>query len=299
VCDACACAKAHQLPYQLSSSTSSAPLQFIFSDVWGHAIESFGRKRYYVSFIDDYSKLTWIYLFHHKSEVYKYFLEFQALIECMFNRKIIVVQSDWGGEYEHFNSLFHKIDIAHQVSCTHTHQQNRTAECKHRHIVEMGLALLAHAPMPLKYWDEVFLAAVYLINHTPTKLLSYDTPLHRLLGATPDYSSFHVFGCACWPNLRPYNSHKLELRSTRCVFLEYSKIHKEFKCLDISKGHIYISRDVIFDASVFPFATLHPNAGVKYAFDIFLTSPENDEDSNLTNVHTMTMLPVEFSVQIP
>jgi hypothetical protein len=76
VCDACACAKAHQLPYHLSSSTSSAPLQLIHSNVWGHAIESFGRKKYYVSFIDDYSKFTWIYLLCHKSEVSKYFLEF-------------------------------------------------------------------------------------------------------------------------------------------------------------------------------------------------------------------------------
>jgi hypothetical protein len=61
----------------------------------------------------------------------------------------------------------------------------------------MALAILAHAFMPLKYWDKAFLAATFLINHTPTKLLSYDTPLHKLLGATPDYSSFCVFGCAC------------------------------------------------------------------------------------------------------
>jgi hypothetical protein len=63
--------------------------------------------------------------------------------------------------------------------------------------MEMGLALLAHASMPLKYWDEVFLVATYLINRTPTKLLSYSTPLEKLLGATLDYSSFRVFGCAC------------------------------------------------------------------------------------------------------
>jgi hypothetical protein len=87
VCDTCACAKAHQLPYQLSSNTSSAPLQLIFSDVWGHAIESFGRKRYYVSFIDDYSKFTWIYLLRHKSEVYKYFLSFRPLLStCLIAR---------------------------------------------------------------------------------------------------------------------------------------------------------------------------------------------------------------------
>jgi hypothetical protein len=58
VCDACACAKDHQLPYQVSLSRSSVPLELIFSDVWGPAIESFGRKSYYVTFIDDYSKFT-------------------------------------------------------------------------------------------------------------------------------------------------------------------------------------------------------------------------------------------------
>jgi hypothetical protein len=169
------------------------------------------------------------------------FFEFQALIESLFNRKIISIQSNWDGEYEHLNSLFRKVSIAHQVSCPHPHQQNRAAERKHHHIVEMDLALLAHASMPLKYWDEAFLAAAYLINRTPTKLLSHDTPLHHLLGATPDYSSFCVFGCACWPNLRPYNSHKLELRSTCCVFLGYSNMHKGFKCFDVSIGCVYIS----------------------------------------------------------
>jgi hypothetical protein len=195
----------------------------------------------------------------------------------------------------HFH-LFRKVGITHQVSCPHTHQQNGAAERKHHHIVEMGLVLLAHASMPLKYWDEAFLVAVYLINHTPTKLLSYDTPLHRLLGATPDYSSFRVFGCACWPNLRPYNSYKLELRSTHCVFLGYSNMHKGFKCLDISKGHVYVSRDVIFDEFVFPFATLHPTVGARYTSDVLLASPGNNEDANLTNVRTMNMFLVEFPV---
>jgi hypothetical protein len=48
----------------------------------------------------------------------------------------------------------------------------------------MGLVLLAYASMPLKYWDEVFFSVTYLINRTSTKLLAYDTPLHKLLGAT-------------------------------------------------------------------------------------------------------------------
>jgi histone deacetylase 1/2 len=99
------------------------------------------------------------------------------------------------------------------VSCPHAHQQNGAAERKDRHIIEVGLSLLANASMPLKYWDEAFLAATYLINRTPTKLLQYSTPLETLFHDKPDYSSLRVFGCACWANLRPYNSRKLQFRS--------------------------------------------------------------------------------------
>jgi hypothetical protein len=58
VCDACACANTHQLPYSVSSSRSSIPLELIFSDVWVPTIDSFGHKKYYVSFIDDYNRFT-------------------------------------------------------------------------------------------------------------------------------------------------------------------------------------------------------------------------------------------------
>jgi hypothetical protein len=44
VCDACTYAKAHQLPYSMSSSSSFAPLELVYSDVWGLAIDSFGQK---------------------------------------------------------------------------------------------------------------------------------------------------------------------------------------------------------------------------------------------------------------
>ena len=76
VCDACQQAKAHQLPYPISTSESSAPLDLVFSDVWGPALESVGRKQYYVSFIDDYSKFTRIYLIKFKSEVFQKFQDF-------------------------------------------------------------------------------------------------------------------------------------------------------------------------------------------------------------------------------
>ena len=121
ICDSCQCAKSHQLPYPISTSVSTKPLQLIFSDVWGPAPSSVGRHTYYVSFIDDYSKFTWIYLLKKRSDVFQVFKNFQALVERKFDSKIIAVQSDWGGEYEKLNSFFQSIGISHHVSCPHAH----------------------------------------------------------------------------------------------------------------------------------------------------------------------------------
>ena len=151
ICDACQQAKSHQLPYPISTSVSTAPLQLVFSDVWGPAPTSVGRFSYYVSLIDDYSKFTWIYLLKKRSDVFQVFLNFQNLVERQLDSKILAMQTDLGGEYEKINSFFQKIGISHHVSCPHAHQQNGSAERKHRHVVEVGLSLLANASMPLKF----------------------------------------------------------------------------------------------------------------------------------------------------
>lgn len=198
-----------------------------------------------------------------KSDVFEAFKQFQVLVERKFSTKILTLQSDWGGEYEKLNSFFCQIGIEHHVSCPHAHQKNGFAERKHHHIVEVGLALLANASMSLKFWDEAFLTATYLINMLPSKVIDNDTPIERLFKQSPDYSSLHIFGCACWPNLRPYNQRKLPFCSTQYVFLGYSPMHKGVKCLDIKSGHVYISRDVVFNENMFSFANLNPNAGAQ------------------------------------
>jgi hypothetical protein len=94
VCNACQQAKSHQLPFPKFVSVSTTPLELVFSDVWGPAPCSIGRKSYYVSFIDDYSKFTWIYLLKHKSEVFVKFHLFKQHVERLLNRKIVVVQTN-------------------------------------------------------------------------------------------------------------------------------------------------------------------------------------------------------------
>jgi hypothetical protein len=198
VCNVCQLSKSYQLPFSSSIHRSSAPLELVFSDVWGPAPQSVGGFKYYISFIDDFSKFSWIYLVHDPTEAARIFLQFQTHIERILDTKIKCVQFDWGGEYQKIHSkIFRSLGISHHVSCPHTHQQNGSAERKHRYIVETGLALLAHSHVPIKFWDEAFLTVIYLINRLPTQLIDNKCPLERLLNTSLNYSLLRVFGCAC------------------------------------------------------------------------------------------------------
>jgi hypothetical protein len=44
-----------------------------------------------------------------------------------------------------------------------------------------------------KYWDEAFIATIYLINRLHTKLLDFSTPLEVLEKIKPDYGSMRIF----------------------------------------------------------------------------------------------------------
>ena len=86
----------------------------------------------------------------------------------------------------------------------------------------MGLTLLAHADMSLKYWFKAFSTAVLLNNHLPTIILHFLSPFEKLFHKKPNYNFLKVFGCACFPYLKNYSIHKLDFHYSKCVFIGYS-----------------------------------------------------------------------------
>jgi len=179
-------------------------------------------------------------------------------VELQFNKRIKALQTEWGGEFRSFTNFLSTHGISHRQTCPHTSHQNGSIERKQRQIVETGLCLLSHASLPLKFWDHAFITAVYLINRLPTAALNFQIPYVLLFGNLLDYQFLRVFSCSCYPFLRPYDTNKLQFRSKECVFLGYSPSHKGYKCLS-SEGRLYISKDVIFNESSFPYTSLFPS----------------------------------------
>ena len=83
-----------------SHERTSAPLELIHSDVAGPFPHiSMSQAKYGLTFIDEFCRYCWVYFLKHKSEVFRLFKVFKALVENQYGRKLKVLRSDNGGEY--------------------------------------------------------------------------------------------------------------------------------------------------------------------------------------------------------
>ena len=98
-------AKSHKLPFSLSSSHASHPLQLLHLDLWGPApCPATSGARYVLLIIDDFSRYTWLYFLSTKDQALPSFINFQKLVERQLNTFIKHLQSNNGGEFLAFKS---------------------------------------------------------------------------------------------------------------------------------------------------------------------------------------------------
>ncbi|KAJ4818592.1 Retroelement pol polyprotein-like [Rhynchospora pubera] len=108
--------------------------------------------------------------------------------------------------------------------------------------------------LPLEFWGECILTVAYLINRTPTQVLSNKTPYELLFGKAPSYAAVRNFGCLCY--IKSRTSDKFESRSRKCAFVGYPYGKKGWKVFDLETQEFIISRDIIFCEDVYPFSEM-------------------------------------------
>jgi hypothetical protein len=201
VCEGCIYGKMHRLPFPKFAWRAKAPLELVHSDIFGPTrTPSLGGKRYFLLFVDDYTRMMWLYILDKKSEAFSVFLKFQALVERQSGRQIKTLRTDRGGEfiYTPFMDYCKEKGIKRQLTIRKTPQQNGVAERKNRTIAEMARSMLKGKGLPNTFWAEAVNTAVFILNRSPTKAVRNKTPYEAWNKEKPQVNFLKIFGCIAY-----------------------------------------------------------------------------------------------------
>jgi transposase InsO family protein len=251
LCEGCLFGKQSRKSFPKEASTrANKPLQLVHADVCGPIKpSSLGKNNYFLLFIDDFSRKTWIYFLKQKSEVFGAFKKFKAFVEKQSGQEIKALRSDRGGEFtsNEFKEFCETNGIRRPLTVSRSPQQNGVAERKNRSILNMAISMLKSKKMPKELWAKAVDCAVYLSNRCPTRSVQEKTPQQAWSRKKPTISHLRVFGSIVYVQVLDQERSKLHDKSEKYVFIGYDPSSKGYKLYNPSTKKVIVSRDVEFD----------------------------------------------------
>jgi len=198
--------------------------------------------------IDDYTRMTFVFLLNNKSEAFRHFKHFKEQIENESDMKIKCLRSDNGGEFtsNEFNDYCSEQGIKRKFSAARTPQQNGVAEIKNRKVMEMARTMLNEAGISDRFWPQEVHTAVYIINRALLRNNTDKTPYKLWKGRPGNIKHFRVFGSKCYIR-REDRIGKFDSRVDERILLGYSSRSKAYKCYNLRLNKIVESINVKID----------------------------------------------------
>ena len=151
-CEHCCSGKQTQVPYSsVAGPRTKAPLELVHSDVRGPIKPcSIGGGEYFVSFVDDFSRYSTVFIMKSKSETFEKFKLFKCRVEKQSGNKIKALRTDNGGEYTsaEFNNFLSDEGIRHERTVPRTPQQNGVSERLNRTLLDKIRYMISDAKAP-------------------------------------------------------------------------------------------------------------------------------------------------------
>ncbi|CAL9018585.1 unnamed protein product [Prunus brigantina] len=214
VCEGCVYGKSHREPFENEKPwRAKNPLELIHTDVYGPMQnESIGGNRYFITFIDDYSRMCWVYFLINKSSVISVFKKFKAFVELQSGFNLKKLRSDRGGEYTSHEFLEYCSDLGmeRQLTIAYSPQQNGIAERRNRTI------------------------------------FSDKTPFEAFTGRKPGVKHLRVFGSICYNHIPSNLRQKFDDKASKGIFMGYGSYEKGYRVYNLQTEKIILSRSVVF-----------------------------------------------------
>ena len=248
-CKTCLLAKMTRSSHKPQEIKSKRPLDLIYTDL-SRIIRtpSSGNYKYFLSFVDDYSRYSTVYLLKSKEEVCEKFDHFKAFVENKFERKIKELRSDNGTEYtnDRFQKIITESGINHERTQIKTPQQNGVAERLNRTIGNGVRSALIGSGLPSRYWPQAVKHVVQMRNVSPNSAIDNQIPYELWHERCANYDDFHHFGCTAIVYNEEATAKLADPKGIECRLLCLSSNKKGYVLLSVFDGRLIESGNVTF-----------------------------------------------------
>lgn len=196
-CAICIENKMHNLPFKNDRTKAKEILEIIHTDLNGpHNTIGLNGEKYFLTFIDDYSKLARVNPIKSKDEVYDCLVSYINEVENITGKRIKKLRCDNGKEYmnKRIFDLVKEKGILLDTCPPYVHELNGTAERYNRSIMDIARCLLTEAKIDRRFWPEVVCAAAYLKNRTLANTAELKTPYEIFFGNKPNVNHLKLYG---------------------------------------------------------------------------------------------------------
>lgn len=217
-------------------SRAKRSFELVHIDIWGpYNVSTRNGHRYFLTIVDDHTRVTWIQLLKAKNDAYAAIVKFVNMARNQYNKGVKRLRSDNALEFndQQCKPLLDALEIIHETSCVDRPQQNVRIERRHRNLLEMGRALRFQSGLPLQYWGDCIQTAVRITDRLPSQVLDKQSPYEVLTDTKPNYNSLRAFGCMVIAYNPDRKLEKFKPRGVPCVFLGYPKTQKGYKLLNL------------------------------------------------------------------
>jgi transposase InsO family protein len=304
-CEPCIRGKHHRDPFpQCASHRATSFLKRIHSDLHQLPVLTSSGFHYWLLFIDDYSRYFWIYLLRKNSETFDAFTQFKAVVEKQFDKSILCLHDDKGGEFIgiKWDAFFAQHGIWREHTVKASPQQNGVAERLNRTLEELLVAMLNGARLPARFWGEGLNYLRHVIVRSPSSSIpAGTTPYEMVHKRKPDYLPLRVFGCRAWAHIQRKERESLQDHAKPCVFLGCPEDFKGWELWDPSanggRGGIIVSLDIVWNEEEFPGLPRVAHDAIPERFGRAAEpgdaerSPDDEEVSDSTDSEGVAILP--------
>ena len=250
ICRGCTLGKNAKKCFPSSNKRSKWILDFVHSDLCGSmSAPSLSGYLYYVIFIDDLSRKTWIYFLKSKNETFNKFQEFMELVENQIGRHIQALRTDNDGEFasHDFDDFYWDVRIRRELTVSYSPQQNGVTERKNRTICQAVKAMMCDQDLLTSLWVDATATAVYIHNRSPHAILGDKILEEAFIDVKLEVGHLRIFVCLVYIHVPNEKRTKMEPSRKKGTFVSYNETSKAFCIYVLGQRQIVVSRDVAFD----------------------------------------------------